>query len=474
MKKLLAVIIWYALIATGFSAEKPNLLFILTEDQGAQLSYIGTPGVKTPHMDALARSGVYFRNAFVSYPVCSPSKAGIYTSLHNHANGILNNTPNYHKPASQLTPAEANLPLYRNNRIREEIPTLVERLKEAGYYQGVTHKLHVAPVDKFPYDEFIPGESGRAVAGFIDRASKTGKPWHLFFNMGVSHRPFPNGDQVRIRVNPSEVKLPAFLPDTPLVRQDWAEYLAAIEKADQLIGEGLTALRDAGQEKNTIVVFMGDHGPAFPHGKMTLHDLGLRVPLAIRGPGIKDGNVSDALASALDLTPTILDLLELSPLPLTHGRSLRGVLEGSANAKGHDFIFAEISDRGVLPNDGMQERSVFDGRWHLIYREKLIPPWRQVNADSKDRRPWGNRSYDEILRVKSEFPEAFRVLSEMEPQTLRGNVPALELYDLRNDSDEMKNLATNPAHGAERKRLLAALRDWVKSTNDTSIQSLRP
>ncbi len=276
---------WYVffgvilLAALSARASQPNILVILTEDQGAQIGLVGTPGLQTPHMDRLARSGVYFDNAFVAYPVCSASKAALYTGLHNHTNGILNNTRNYHKPASQLTESESNNELYRLNRIRPGIPTLVERLRAAGYYQGVTHKLHVAPAEKFPYDEFIRGQDGKAVADFIERVRKTGKPWFLLHNISVSHRPFPNSDRVSIRVDPQAVKLPAFLPDTPVVRKDWAEYLAAIEKADQLVGEGLEALRAAGEEDNTIVLFLGDHGPCFQHGKMTLYDLGLRVPL---------------------------------------------------------------------------------------------------------------------------------------------------------------------------------------------------
>ena len=357
--KLLLTLLSSGVIGQSAFAALPNILFILTEDQGAHLSFLGTPGLKTPNMDALARSGVFFRNAFVGYPVCSPSKACIYTSLHNHTNGILNNTPNYHKPASKLTEAEKSNALYRSNRIHEDIPTLVERLKAAGYYQGVMHKLHVAPVEKFPYDEFILGDNGKAVAGFLGRAAKTGKPWHLFFNISVSHRPFPNSDKVPVRVKPEEVKLPAFLPDMPLVRKDWCEYLAGIESADRLIGEGLEALRASGQDKNTIIVCLGgDHGPAFPHGKMTLFDLGLRVTLSINAPGLQHGIVSDALVSELDLAPTLLDLLGLDSFPKSDGMSLRPVLEGKPGAKAHDFVFAEISDRGVLPNDGMQERSV--------------------------------------------------------------------------------------------------------------------
>ncbi len=456
--------------AADVAVPRPNLLFILTEDQGAQLGFVGTPGVQTPHMDALARSGVYFNHAFVAYPVCSASKAAIYTSLHNHTNGILNNTINLHKPASAVTAAERNHPLHRTNRIRDDLPTLVERLHAAGYHQGVTSKLHVLPNEKFPYDEFLAKATARVdVAGFIARARAVGKPWHLFYNIGNSHRPYPNSDTEKIRVNPAEVKLPAFLPDTPVVRQDWAEYLAAIEEADARVGAGLAALRASGEEARTIVVFLGDHGPTFQHGKMTLYDLGLRTPLIIRAPGLRAGVRTDALASTVDLAPTLLDLLGLPPLPHTHGVSLKPILAGTPGARSRDFVFAEISNRGPLPNAGMQERSVCDGRWHLIYREKLTPAWRQVQADSKDWAAWRNRTYDETVKASEKFPEPFRILAEMDPQALGGNVPALELYDLQSDPDEMKNLAGSPEQRVHLNRLYAALCQWVRDTADPSV-----
>jgi N-sulfoglucosamine sulfohydrolase len=117
----------------------------------------------------------------------------------------------------------------------------------------------------------------------------------------------------------------------------------------------------------------------------------------------------------------------------------------------------------------MQERSACDGRWKLIYREKLTPPWRQLQDDSKDWNPWGNRTYAETLRVKDQYPEAFRVLAEMDPQSLGGKVPALELYDLKSDPDEMCNLAADPGHRTELERLYSAMLVWVKNTQDASV-----
>jgi N-sulfoglucosamine sulfohydrolase len=466
--RILLLLTLFGFRASISAASQPNILFILTEDQGAQIGAFGTPGILTPHMDALANSGGFFRRAYVAYPVCSPSKAAIYTALHNHSNGLLNNTVNYHKPASQLTAAEKTNSLYLGNRIGTQSPTLIERLQEAGYYQGVTHKLHVAPSERFPYDEFIAHSTGEAAAGFIRRAKEAGKPWHLFFNIPNSHRPFPNSDKIKIRVQTAEVKLPAFMPETPVIRKDWAEYLAAIEAADHLVGEALAALRESGQEQNTVVVFMGDHGPCFVHGKMNLYDLGLHVPMIIRAPGMKPGLVSDAAASELDLMPTLLDLLGLAPQSPTHGVSLRPILDGKADAQPRKYAFAEISHLGQLPNDGMQERSVCDGRWHLIYRARTETKWRTVQADNKLWKPWGNRSYRETVRVKAAFPEAFRRLAEMDPQNLGGQVPPMELFDLQSDPDELNNLAAEPAHREPLERLFDALRQWSADTQDTS------
>lgn len=192
------------------------------------------------------------------------------------------------------------------------------------------------------------------------------------------------------------------------------------------------------------------------------------MPLAIAGPGVRAAT-TEALASELDLMPTLLDLTGIAVPPGLHGISLRAVLEGRPGAKGRDFAFAEISHRGNLPNDGLPERAVWDDRWKLIYREKVDPPRRQVQADSKERPKWGNRTYAETMRVKEQFPAAFRVLQGLDPQSLGGQVPTLELYDLQTDPDELRNLAGSAAARSERDRLYAALRQWVRDTADPAV-----
>ena len=452
----------------------PNILFFLSEDQGAHLSLLDTPGLETPHLDSIAHRGVYFDNAFVTYPVCSASKAALYTGLHNHTNGILNNTINYHKPASEVTDQQRNRTLAATNFVRDEFRTLTEILKENGYYQGVTHKLHVLPNEKFPYDEFLDDDAGQTTA-FFDRAGKSSQPWFLMVNLPQSHRPYPDSDKRPIGVDRDDVRLPSYLPNTATVRKDWAEYLAAIELVDSRVGETLRALEESGQADNTIIVYMSDHGPAFQHGKMTLYDLGLRVPLIFSGPGIESGTRSSALVSEIDVLPTILDLIAasnntssvISPRPAAdsltklpydlHGKSLAGIITGQPIATGHAYVFAEISNRGPLPNEGIQERCVIDGKWKLIYRQNVDKAWRQVNADSRLFDVWRNRTYAETVRVQRRFPEAYRILSEMNPQELGGSVPAIELYNLDRDRDEMNNLAEVSKYRRERRRLLICL-----------------
>lgn len=472
--RLIAVFFLTFTAVGGLSGAEPptptgmNVLFILTEDQGCQLSHLGTPAVATPNMDAIAKSGTYFRNAFVAYPVCSASKAALFTSLHSHTNGVLNNTANIHKPADRVTGTEPNYELSLRNKIADQYPTLTQRLKEAGYHQVVTHKLHVVPNTKFPYDAFLPDPSVASAGNVIRSAAKKDQPWFVMINIPHSHRPYPNSDKVDIGIDPADVVLPAFLADTPTIRKDWAEYLAGVQQADAIIGSAMEGLRDSGQADRTIVVLMSDHGPCFQHGKMSLYDFGIRVPLAIHVPGLPAGDV-ETLASELDVMPTLLDLLGLPPTDVSHGQSLRGTLERQADAPERDYVFAEISHLGVLPNNGMQERCVTDGRYKLIYREKIETNWRQVNADLRDPKPWGNRSYHETIRVKNEFPEAFRVLAEMDPQNLGGTVHTMEFYDLQSDPDEMTNLAGDPAVASQVDRLYAALRDWTIATEDSAV-----
>ena len=481
---------------TANARGRKNVLLILTEDHGAQMGMLGTKGLKTPHMDSIAAQGVSFTSHYVTYPVCSPSKAAMYTGLYPHANGCRCLCSN-HPPGASPTPEQMNHPAYTRPQVHEEIPTLIELLQDAGYYTGVSMKLHVVPVDKFPYDEFVVGSKitlgehgGNAdrenTAEFIRHAQDRDSPWFLCYTISQPHRPFRNSDVDPITVDPAEVEIPPFLPDTPVVRKDWAEYLDCIECADVFVGEALAALEETGCREDTLVIFVADHGPAYQRAKMTLYDFGLRVPLAIMGPGIPEGRVIDDLVSQIDLMPTILEWAGIERPELQHGLSLWPLLRGDVNAQGHQYVFGEIhhdyiyfppnvdvaSASAMLeggPQDpGMQERSVFDGRYHLIYRENLDQP-RDVNSDITDWDIWLNRAWDETVARKEEFPLHYEMIRQQDPMRLGGRLPGLEFYDLEVDPHEMTNLADSPEHAGAVERLRESLRRWALETGDTYI-----
>lgn len=455
-----------AFVPSLFAAQ-PNILFILTEDQGAHMSALGRTDIQTPRMDALAASGTLFRRAYVAYPVCSASKACIMTGLHSHVNGLVNNTNNYLKRAEKLTDAEKKSPPYLHTRIRTTAPTMIEVLVQAGYHAAVSGKLHLSPNERFPYHDFFPKVPAKqALNGTIKRAA--GKPWFLMHNTITStHRPFVNSEKQPISVDPAKVVLPPHLPDTPVIRRDWAEYLDGVQKADQAVGEVLDALRDSGAESNTIIIFMGDHGPAYPHGKMTPYHFGLHVPLVIRLPDAKP-LVSDALVSELDLLPTLLDVLDIAYDAPLHGKSLKPLIEGQSDATGHDFIFAEVSGRSLNQKRGMEERAALDATHQLILRSHLDEP-KVINADLRDMKPWINRVYGELVRRKADFPEAYRMLQTMDPHALGGNPPLIELYDLQNDPGQLRNLATDPASKPHLDRLMTAFKKWHTETKDDAM-----
>ena len=117
---------------------------------------------------------------------------------------------------------------------------------------------------------------------------------------------------------------------------------------------------------------------------------------------------------------------------------------------------------------GMQERSVYDGRYHLIYREGRNKP-RTVNADLKFWKTWRNRSYDETVRQKDAFPLGFELLSQVDPQSLGGKPPKFELYNTPSDPDEIRSLAGDPQYRDEFDKLRQALKGWIEETNDRAV-----
>lgn len=467
-------------------AQQPNILVILTEDQGAQVSHpafaqFGSAGVATPNMDALINAGVGFTNGFVSTPVCSASKAAFYTGLHGHTNGIRQNTTNINGPKTlqedqQIAQSNA---LYRDARIHEELPTLIEMLRDAGYYSGVTHKLHVAQNHQFPYDSWNSGDpSGSSFNNFLNQAGN--QPWFYMANIKNPHQPFiTDGESLD---NPNSVEVPGHLPNTSTARANWAKYLSAVQAADNIVGDIMQTFDNRGLSDDTVVIFFGDHGPGLHRGKMSPHDFGLRTVMSVSGPGMRTGAIDSSLVFEIDLMPTLLDLAGVERPDLEHGKSLLPLLDAQSPALTEpfrDYVVGEVSANKTGPA-GHQERSIYDGEFRLVYRHDLHAN-RQVNVDLWQNKnnpnanvQYATAAYREIVANSTTYKDEFEMLAQVHNWRFNSAPPQFELYQTASDTWEMNDLADSPQHRATWNRLYTALRVWAHETddNDTPLQDL--
>jgi N-sulfoglucosamine sulfohydrolase len=460
------------------SVKRPNLLLIITDDQGLEMSCMGTPGMATPNLDALARRGLLLRNVYNTYASCSPSRASILTGTYPHTHHITINVPEFFGPmppsGSQKKgkTGDASAP---DLAVPANITTLPEVLKQAGYRTGISHKFHIQPHAKFPFDVWIadaagakgvPASGGDSYEVRLGKffADTGGKPFFLMHNIGAPHRPFA----AHIRraktkpVDPAKVELPAFLPDVSAVRQDWADYLTATQEADYQVGEIIEILRKTGKLDNTLIMVGGDNGPAFTRGKASTYPLGAREALVIAGPGVALGKESRELVSYSDIAPTLLDFAGL-PVPASvQGRTLRPLLEQRPGAKGHPLIVCEKQGRGTGP-DVYLERGAFDGRYHYIRRMNPAAP-RDINADNFQEKPWGNRTYPATLAAKDTFPKPYALMLAW-----KEGLASEELFDLQNDPWATRDISKDPAGASALAQMRQALDDWQERTGDRQM-----
>lgn len=451
--------------ALGAQDRRPNILVCITDDQSwLHAGIAGAKWIRTPGFDRIAAQGAWFRNAFVSTPSCAPSRAAALTGQDFYRFG----------PASMNhTEWQAGL---------RGFPDL---LAERGYRTGCTGKgwapgnwkaagRATPPAGvEFNRQRLQPPATGLSdldyAANFAEfLESRAGAPFCFWLGFSEPHRVFEAGYGERAGKNPREVTVPEFLPDTPEVRGDLADYAAEIEWADAQLVKVLGHLERLGELDNTIVVFTGDNGMAFPRAKGNLYEYGVHVPLAIRWGGrIPPGQVVDDLVSLIDIAPTLLEATGLDRPATMTGRSLLPRMTGRTGTPRQEVVFGiERHFPGSRPGGaGYPSRAIRTADY--LYIENLTP----------ERNPAGDRpgpvwpSDDPtggfgdtdggpsktVLCRDGQHPRLFAQAF--------GKRPARELYDVRKDPANLHNLAGLPRYrqiAAGLKRRLDAYRRATK------------
>ncbi|HEX5790988.1 MAG TPA: sulfatase-like hydrolase/transferase, partial [Luteolibacter sp.] len=313
-------------------AKRPNILFLFADDLGRYASAYADPAkpspndvIKTPAFDRLAREGAMFTHAFVSSPSCTPCRGSVYTGRHFFRNGS----------SSQL-----HMPWDKSAGVPDPFDQVVGMpmtLANAGYHIGYSYKWHTKPgligekenryqkhgnrfqgfsgfvskqPDKEKGKEMVYEEARGNFSDFLAKR-QPGQPFFYSFNPTNTHRQWVRGSGKALwGIDPDQLKgkLPPFVPDNEVIREDFADYLGEVMAFDAGCAALIRMVEDMGELDNTLVVISGDHGiPGFPRGKTNVTDFGAGVLLAMRWPdGIRKGVRFDPPVSLIDLTPTFL------------------------------------------------------------------------------------------------------------------------------------------------------------------------
>lgn len=434
---ILTVLIGF-LTENNFSQDKKwNIVFILADDMGwNQVGYIGSEYYDTPNIDKIASEGIYFSDAYSPAPVCSPARASILTGRYSARLHITDYMPGNNYPWAKLkTPVQAKA------LALEEI-TFAEMLKPQGYVSALIGKWHVSTDKKYkPGRPFDPGSQGfdyvyttvkpkpdadpnddahhvmeltEEALKFIDENKS--KPFFLFLSHHVVHRP--------IMENPELIYKYYEKPNGELLKNNYIMG-AMIERMDTGIGMVVKKLEDLKIADRTIVIFYSDNGgynklqaqDPLRGGKAMVYEGGIRVPLAIKWPGvIEPGTVSNAPVSGYDLFPTFAEI---------------------AGAPASDVIIDGVSLLPILTNQGeIEERELY---WHYphYHRQGYLPSAAIRDGDYK--------------------------LIEWYEKSKTGEEGAYYLFNIKDDVSEKHNLA-NEMPGKV-KELANKLKEWRKNVN---------
>ena len=443
----------------GLSSSKPNIIFILTDDQRFDaLGYAGNKIIQTPEMDKLAQTGAYFSHAVVTTPICAASRASIFSGLHERT----------HKYTFQTGDM-------RSEYMDVAYPKL---LKEAGYYTGFFGKFGVNFKDKdklfdviddydrngqFPdrrgyyYKKLgqdtvhLTRYTGQQALDFIDKAP-AGKPFCLSLSFSAPHahdnapdqyfwqeesdKLYQNMEMPKADISDDKYFEALPLPvregfnrlrwkwrfDTPEKYQHSVKgYYRMIYGIDLEIAKIRKKLAEKGLDKNTVIILMGDNGYFLGErqlaGKWLMYDNSIRVPLIVYDPRVNKHLDSDIMALNIDVPATILDLAGVQQPKSWHGKSLMPVVSGNEKTLGRDTILIE----------------------HLWEFENIPPSEGVRTAEWKYMRYINDKTSEELYNLKDDPKEIVNLADKPEFKGV--------LQEFRRKNDELGKKYADPYSG---------------------------
>jgi arylsulfatase A-like enzyme len=429
------------------SGNRPNVLYIILEDSGPNYACYGEPQVKTPNIDKFASEGIRFTHAYTTGPVCSASRTALMSGCYqNRVGGHQHRTWNWHKQP-----------------LASPVRHISEWFRDAGYF---TCNISGSATGK------RKGNTGAAGSGKIDlnyflnapekqkffegndwNQRKPDQPFFAHMTIIETHkgigwtvaREKPKSELV----DPDKLKLASYYPDSPVARDEYANYLDAVHLVDGYLGEVLARLERDGLAKNTIVVVSSDHGPLF-RGKQFLYDGGIHIPLMIRFPDGKGaGTVDDRFVSAVDYLPTMCGFAGIK-LPAGASDGL-DIFAPGATPREHVFVLRDRMDisvdrmRGVRTKQFKYIRNYYPMipyMQHNPYKEDNYPTWNLVKQWNKE---------GKLTKEQALFASATK--------------PVEELFDLQADPDEVHNLALQPSRHETLQKFRALVDQFVKEND---------
>jgi N-sulfoglucosamine sulfohydrolase len=496
MRSALLPMIVLAMMLSASAAERPNVLFCFADDWGRYASIYRNPDrpglndvIQTPALDAIGRSGVVFNNAFVSAPSCTPSRAAVVTGMpfyrcgsnaflrcSEYGNGV---DPYKALPGFPELLAKNGYHVMHWGKTTNKSAGQVDRTHELSinHFSAVVSAAADKEAKKKEIFSFVRANFRR----FLDD-NREGKPFLYWFGPHNTHREWTRGSGKALwGLEPDSLKgkVPSFLPDVHDVREDLADYLGEAMAWNGMVNELIEELKARGELDNTLVIVSGDHGmPGVPRGKCNLHDFGSKVSLFVSWPErVKPGKRVDDFVSLMDIAPTILESTNIAPPDHMLAKSFMNLLtsdrSGVIDTKRDHVIIgrerhveAARSDRSPYPS-----RAIRTSDFLLIrnFKPDRLPigDVHQSDATAEQLLQDHNLAYPDmdasptkvfLMTNRDSYRRYFDIAFAVRPE--------FELYDLKNDPDQVENVAAESGYAKVLRELKDRMQIELKETGD--------